>query len=142
MARTTTTPPSGAHAPTRCGVVVPWPVLVLAIALLPNGCTTLQTSELPPDSIREGIRDGYLVKVGDKIGVVTEDGTEQELTVQAVGPETIRGESSAGDVAILIDDVVALQTPQLEIVRTSFLALGSTAVLSIGATFLMLLLLT
>ena len=41
-------------------------------------------------------------------------------------------------VVIAVDDMVAVRTPQLELVRTSFAALGSTAVLGIGAFFLLL----
>ena len=109
--------PSIENTLTRFGMVWSWRVAVclIAVVLLNAGCTTLQPSQLPPDAIRAGIRDGYLVKVGDQIGVVTKDGAEQVVRVLGVEAEAIRGETSADEeVVIAIDDVLALRTPQLD----------------------------
>ena len=125
----------------RFGMVWSWRVAVclIGVALLNAGCTTLQSSQLSPDAIRAGIRDGYLVQVGDEIGLVTADGLEQVIRVLAVDADTIRGEASVGgEVVIAVADVLALRTPQVEPVRSTFVALGSTAVLSTLAFLLLL----
>lgn len=121
---------------------------LLALATLNGGCTTLQSSEMPPEAIREGIRDGYLVAAGDTVGVVTKDGTEHLIRVLDVNSNNIRGTTGGGTsgwlagksaeaVEIPIDDVLALRTHQLEPVRSSFAAMGGAAVLSLGALFLL-----
>jgi len=103
---------------------------------------------MPPDAIREGIRDGYLLAAGDTVGLVTKDGTEHVIRVLEVDSDHIRGTTGGGapgwlagesaeTVEIPIDDVLALRTEQLEPVRSSFAAMGGTAVLSLGALFLL-----
>ena len=72
---------------------------------------------------------------GDQISVVTDDGTETVLKVREVDADAIRGASKASEeTAVVIDDVVALRTHQLEPVRTVFYAFGA----SVGAVFLLL----
>ena len=120
---------------------------LVALATL-SACTTLQPSQVPPDAIREGIRDGYLLEAGDTVGFVTKDGTEHVIRVLEVDSDHIRGTTGGGapgwlagesaeTVEIPIDDVLALRTEQLEPVRSSFAAMGGTAVLSLGALFLL-----
>jgi hypothetical protein len=47
------------------------------ISFLANliGCTSLQTIEAPPDKLHEQIRHEGVVKIGDKVRIVTEDQT-------------------------------------------------------------------
>ena len=72
---------------------------------------------------------------GDQISVVTDDGTETVLKVHEVDADAIRGASKGSEeTAVVIDDVVALRTQQLEPVRTVFYAFGA----SVGAVFLLL----
>ena len=96
--------------------------LLLALASM-VGCTTLQSTRLPPDEVRYGIRSGSLVQPGDQISVVMDDGTETVLKVREVEADAIRGALKGGEeTAVAIDDVVALRTHQLEPVRTTFYA--------------------
>lgn len=65
---------------------------LFAVALAGSGCTTLQSTQLPPDELRYGIRSGSLVQPGDEISVVTVDGKDYSFTVGHVGEDEIRGE--------------------------------------------------
>ena len=116
--------------------------LLLAIAFAGFGCTTLQSTQLPPDELRYGIRSGSLVKPNDEISVVTMDGREYLLDVRGVDEDAIRGELSGGKEAVVaIDDVVALRTHQTEGVRTTYAVLGGIGAGGIGGFFLLLLIL-
>lgn len=116
--------------------------LLLVAMLIASGCTTLQSTQLPPDELRDGIRDGSLVKLGDEISVVTTDGREHLFDVRGVDQDAIRGELADGEEAVVaIDDVVALRTHQTERIRTSYAVLGGIGAGGIGGFFLLLLIL-
>lgn len=104
----------------------------LVLAVLLAACTTVQSSQLPPDALRSGIRSGTLVEPGDRVSVVTAGGREYAFTVNAVDTEMIRGESSEGTlVGIAIDDVIALRKREVEPVRTTFAALYGALALAL-----------
>ena len=116
--------------------------LLLAIALAGTGCTTLQSTQLPPEELRQGIRNGSLVETGDEISVVTKDGREYLLDVRDVTEDAISGELSGRETAVVaIDDVVALRTHQTENVRTAYVVLGGIGAGGIAGFFLLLLIL-
>ena len=108
----------------RAAAVCPGRVVAgLVVAAVLGACTTMQSSQLPPDALHAGIRSGALVEPGDTVRAITVDGEEHALTVSAVDSETIRGESSDGSqVAVAIDDVIALRRREIEPVRTTFAA--------------------
>lgn len=56
----------------------------LSLASVCVGCTTLQSTQLPPEEVRYGIRTGGLVQPGDEISVVTAEGGEHLLIVREV----------------------------------------------------------
>jgi hypothetical protein len=87
------------------------------------GCTSLQTIEAPPDKLHEQIRHENLVKVGDKVKIVTEDQKEHEFVVTATNENEIRGE----DITIPIDSIVAVQTREFSAGKTALLVGGVTA---------------
>lgn len=114
---------------------------LFAVALAGSGCTTLQSTQLPPDELRYGIRSGSLVQPGDDISVVTADGQEYAFKVGHVGEDKIRGERAGGEeVALAIDDLVALRTHKVEAVRTTFAVLGGGFGLSMAVIVLLALL--
>ena len=116
--------------------------LLLVATLIASGCTTLQSTQLPPDELRNGIRDGSLVETGDEISVVTTDGREHVFDVRGVDQDAIRGELADGEEAVVaIDDVVALRTHQTERIRTTYAVLGGIGAGGIGGFFLLLLIL-
>ena len=87
------------------------------------GCTSLQTIEAPPDKLHEQIRHENLVKVGDKVKIVTEDQKEHEFVVTATNENEIRGK----DITIPIDSIVAVQTREFSAGKSALLAGGVTA---------------
>lgn len=116
--------------------------LLLAVALIASACTTLQSTQLPPDELRDGIRNGSLVETGDEISVVTADGREHLFDVRGLDQDAIRGELADGEEAVVaIDDVVALRTHQTERIRTTYAVLGGIGAGGIGGFFLLLLIL-
>ena len=115
-----------------------FPVLLLAASLVGSGCTTLQSTQLPPEDLRYGIRSGSLVQPGDELSVVTADGKEYSLTVGDVGEEEIRGERPGGEeLTLAIDDLVALRTHQVDATRTTFAVLGGAFGLGLVTIFIL-----
>ena len=98
---------------------------IISILVIINliGCTSLQTIEAPPDKLHEQIRHENLVKVGDKVKIVTEDQKEHEFVVTATNENEIRGE----DITIPIDSIVAVQTREFSAGKSALLAGGITA---------------
>jgi hypothetical protein len=103
--------------PTFCKIIS---VLVI-INLI--GCTSLQTIEAPPDKLHEQIRHESLVKVGDKVRIITDNKKEYQFVVTAINEDEIRGD----DVTIPIDSIEALETHQISTGKTALLAGGITA---------------
>jgi len=89
------------------------------------GCTSLQTIEAPPDKLHEQIRHENLVKVGDKVRIITEDQQEHQFVVTAINEDDIRGE----DVTIPIDSIVTVETREFSAGKTALLAGGITGTL-------------
>jgi hypothetical protein len=97
-------------------------VKIISVLLIIHliGCTSLQTIEAPPDKLQEQIRHENLIKVGDRVKIITEDQKEHEFVVTAINEDEIRGEG----VNIPIDSVVAVQTREFSTGKTALLAGG------------------
>lgn len=100
--------------PTFCKIIS---VLVIINII---GCTSLQTIEEPPDKLHEQIRHESLVKVGDKVRIVTENKKEYQFVVTAINDDEIRGD----DVTIPIDSIEAIETGEFSAGKTALLAGG------------------
>lgn len=98
------------------------------------GCTSLQTIEAPPDKLHEQIRRENLVKVGDKVRIITEDQKEHQFVVTAIYENEIRGE----DVTIPIDSIVTLETREFSTGKTVLLGVGVTGTVLLIAAALLL----
>jgi len=98
------------------------------------GCTSLQTIEAPPDKLHEQIRRENLVKVGDKVRIITENQKEHRFVVTAIYEDEIRGE----DVIIPIDSISILETREFSTGKTVLLGLGITGTVLLIATALLL----
>ena len=98
---------------------------IISILLIINliGCSSLQTIEAPPDKLHEQIRHENILKVGDKVKIITEDQKDYQFVVTAINQDEIRGE----DVTIPIDSIAAVQTRVLSTGKTALLAGGMTA---------------
>ena len=102
--------------------------LAVSCLLLSCGCTSLQWAGMSPDAIRDGIRDGDLMQVGERVGVVDGDGVEHVVRVVAIRSDTIVGQPRGGDVVeIAIDQIVALRTHRTDRGRTTAATMAGTA---------------
>ena len=107
--------------------------VVAVAAWLLAACTTMQPAELPPDALRQAIRDGSLVESGAQIAAVTADGREHRLQVGSVSAESITGETAAGQVVeVVIDDIVALRLQRVDGTKTTLLAVGVGAMVALA----------
>lgn len=113
--------------------------LAVGCLLLGCGCTSLQWAGLAPDAIREGIREGHLMQVGDRVGLVQRDGKEHAVRVAALKPDVIVGQPRTGEaVEIAIDDIVAMRTLRRDRGRTIALAMTGTAAGSYSLAILLI----
>jgi hypothetical protein len=97
-------------------------LLTLAfLFLFATGCTSLKPVELAPEVLQERIFSGNIVKLGDKVKVVTSDGVRSEFKVTAITENHILGK----DIDIPIRDIVALETREFSGGKTSVLVGGS-----------------
>jgi len=62
------------------------------LALIVCGCSTVQTSDLPPDELQDQIAGGQLVKPGDHVTVTTKQGITYELEITRVTATSIEGQ--------------------------------------------------
>jgi len=111
-----------------------WKITSILVIINLIGCTSLKTIEAPPDKLHEQIRHENLVKVGDKVRIITEDQKEQQFVVIAVNGDEIRGE----DVAIPIDSIVTMETREFSTGKTVLLGVGITGTVLLIATALLL----
>ena len=99
-----------------------WKIISILVIINLIGCTSLQTIEAPPDRLHEQIRRENIVKVGDKVRIITEDQKEHQFVVTAIYEDEIRGE----DVTIPIDSIVTLETREFSTGKTVLLGVGIT----------------
>ncbi|MGB7934555.1 MAG: hypothetical protein WCH04_20480 [Gammaproteobacteria bacterium] len=99
-----------------------WKIISILLIINLIGCTSLQTIEAPPEKLHEQIRHENLVKVGDKVRIITEDQKEHQFIVTAIYEDEIRGE----DVTIPIDSIVTLETREFSTGKTVLLGAGIT----------------
>jgi hypothetical protein len=83
-------------------------------------CYSLRSIDGSPAELREGLRAGTLVKVGDRLEIRTAAGKRYDLKVVSVGQDAVRGESRV----VPIEDIVALQHKELDVGRTVLLTVG------------------
>ena len=77
------------------------PVALTALALLACGCMSMRPVEQPAETIQKQIRSEGLLATGDKVRIVTTDGTVHEFRIAAVDLEAgrITGEDTDVEVA-------------------------------------------
>lgn len=103
--------------------------LAIGCLVLGSGCTSLQWAGMSPDAIRDGIRDGDLLQVGQRVGVVDRHGAEHVIRAVAINTDTIVGRRLSGEtVEIAIDEIVALRTLRPDRGRTTAATMAGTAV--------------
>ena len=101
-------------------------VVLLTLALLSTSCTTLKTTEAPPEEVHRLIMTEDILKPGDEVKIVTTDGVAHEFRVTRIDRE--RGLVVGDGDEIPIVDIVALETREISVGRTALLAGGVTYV--------------
>jgi hypothetical protein len=99
--------------------------LFAAIIVL-AGCTTLQPIEGTSNELRERIGSGGLLKVGDRVSIVTRDDRTHEFRVLAIRDGIIQGTSDS----VPLDRLVTLQKREFSRAKTCLLVGG--IVLGVG----------
>ena len=111
-----------------------WKITSILVIINLIGCTSLQSIEAPPDKLHEQIRHENLVKVGDKVKIITEDQKEHQFVVTAVNGDEIRGK----DVVIPIDSIVTMETREFSTGKTVLLGVGITGTVLLIATAILI----
>ena len=98
--------------------------LLLMLVTLMLGCTTLQPMADNPESLRNELRSGKVVKPGDKVSVVTRDGLTRLLIVTALDKSTLKGHPEGKGmesevIAIPIDDIVHMEQKRFSVAKTA-----------------------
>ena len=114
--------------------------LAIGCLVLGSGCTSLQWAGMSPDAIRDGIHDGDLMQVGQRVGVVDTDGVEHVVRVAAINADTIVGRRGGETVDIAIDEIVALRTHRPDRGRTTAATMAGTAFGSYSLALLLIVL--
>jgi hypothetical protein len=111
-------------------------VVLLALALISTSCTTLKTTEAPPEEVHRLIVTEDILKPGDEVKIVTTDGVVHEFRVTRIDRE--RGLVFGDTDEIPIVDIVALETREISIGRTALLAGGVAYVVLAVLTLILL----
>ena len=90
------------------------------------GCTTFQPIEGTAKELQGRISSGGLLKVGDRVSIVTSDDRTHEFRIRALGEGVIQGTSDS----VPLDRVVTLQKREFSRAKTCLLVGG--IVLGVG----------
>lgn len=102
---------------------------IAAFALLLGGCTSLQPVDLPPQEVRGQVRDGQIVRLGERVSLTADDGTTHVFEVLEVTDLAVRGDA----VDVPIDSIVSVRTTQADPARTALAVGGVLAVVYVAA---------
>ena len=96
---------------------------ILIASLILSGCTTLKPIETSPEELQRRIVEEQLLSPGDKVRIVTSDGTTHKLTSKQIDLEN----RTVGDTKqqIPIDEILAVETKEFSAGKTALLAGGA-----------------
>ena len=94
------------------------------------GCTSLKPIEAGPSELQDKIRHENIVNIHDWVKVYTEDGKEYRFQITAIDEKYIRGDDvvRGDEVSVPIDSIVALESQEISIGKTSLLAGGAIGI--------------
>jgi hypothetical protein len=95
------------------------PLLVMVLIVC-AGCTTLRPIEGDPSELRRRLNSGELLKIGDRVLIVTMDQKEHRFTVRSVGAGLIEAPSES----IPIEQISSLEKRQFSRGKTIALVGG------------------
>ncbi len=96
--------------------------LLLPLILSNAACTTLEPVDVPADELRQQLRAGSLVKSGDRVRLVTADETVHKFKITEINLE--QDKVLGRNAEVPIEEIVALETRELSVGRTSLLTGG------------------
>jgi hypothetical protein len=99
-------------------------LLVIFFALVACGCTTLKPVEMSPEELQQKIAAGEIIKVGDRVKVVTSDGVVHKFGVTEISTDRVSGK----DVDLPIADIIAVETREFSGGKTTALVAGGTLI--------------
>ena len=67
-------------------------IRLLIISIFLSGCTTLKPIEMDSNTLQDKIRNGEIVKTGDRVRVITTHGSTHILTVIEISEHVLTGE--------------------------------------------------
>jgi len=125
-------------------------IRLLIISIFLTGCTHLKPVEMNSKTLQDNIRNGELIEEGDRVRVITKDGSSHILTVTAISERVLKGDlegtgapgtwTGSEDgvymevpaeptvIEILIDDIVLVEEEKISEGKT-ILAVGGGIVL-------------
>jgi len=95
---------------------------LLACLLVSSACTTLQPTEASPEELQRLILSEDLLEPGQRVRLVTADEVVHEFRIAEIDLE--RGVVMGDDEAVLISEVVAVETREVSVGRTALLTGG------------------
>ena len=99
-------------------------LLIIAIFITTSGCTTLKPVEMSPEELQGRIAAGEIIEVGDRIKVVTSDGTVHKFEVSGISSDRVSGK----DVELPVTDIIAVETREFSGGKTTALVAGGTLI--------------
>lgn len=102
---------------------------LLVLLALTGGCTTVKRIDMDPAPLRDELRAGGVVKIGDRVTVVSEVQGDLTFVVTGVDGEFIRGES----VEVPIAEVLILEKRKFAPLRTGGAIYGGSFLVGMTA---------
>lgn len=99
-------------------------LLVIILALVGSGCTTLKPVEMSPEELQQKVAAGEIIEVGDRVKVVTSDGVVHKFVVTEVAADRVSGK----DIDLPIADIIAVETREFSGGKTTALVAGGTLI--------------
>jgi hypothetical protein len=114
--------------------------LMMILSSLLAGCTTLKPMAENAEILRNELRGGEVVELGDKVCVVTRDGLSRLLIVTELNHNTMKGhpegvETESLVVTIPFDDIVYMEGKQISVGKTAAYS-GGIGVGAVAALFI------
>jgi hypothetical protein len=107
--------------------------LIFAVIFFASGCTTLKPVKMSPEVLQQKIAAGEVIEVGDKVKVVTSDGTVHRFKVTESATDQVSGKG----IEVPIADIVAIETREFSGLKTGVLIAGGSLVYVLLSTAVM-----
>lgn len=107
---------------------------LLALTLGTSACTTLTPVEMPPEQVQQKILHEDILVPGKRAKIVTADGRVRSVTVLGVSAD--QGIIETKEEPVVVADIVALETREFSIGKTTLLAAGAYTYLALLAVAL------